>query len=557
MLGGVSTPARVDVACDRDLGPLPRLWTGVGFDEINWTYTPVGRHLLALLGSLGDRPFLIRSHYVFCSGTGFGLPHWGSGNVYHEDAGGAPFYDFAIVDQAYDAVVEAGHRPLVELGFTPRALVPEAAAREFPFEPSPTQYSAYEAGLWSYPPRDHARWAGLVGALVEHCVRRYGAGRVRGWPWELWNEPDIFYWRGAPEEYHRLYDVTAAAVRSALPGAIVGGPATTGDLAGRGPEWLRGFLAHCAAAGSPLDFVSFHTKGAHFRPWRVYGPLGGEPPVRDSPSSLKMLREIRRGLTEVTAVPAFAGLPCLVDECDASVPAHLGVHDNANFGYRNTEYYAAFQCKLMKKLLDLREVTGAGLDLATTWSFYIEGERCFEGTRSLLTRDLIEKPVLNAYRMLARLGERRLPLRSDRAWAISDLDGPDRLMPEEVDGLAAAEGRDRFAVLLWRHADDQHRSDAGAEPVEVRLSGLPAEWGRAAVRHWRVDAEHGNSHRAWREVGAPAYPTPAQAGRIRARQGLEPAEAVRVVDVRDRGLALDVRLPLPSCSLLEVTRGPG
>jgi xylan 1,4-beta-xylosidase len=29
----------------------------------------------------------------------------------------------------------------------------------------------------------------------------------------------------------------------------------------------------------------------------------------------------------------------LVDECDASVPAHWGIYDNANFGYRNTAYY--------------------------------------------------------------------------------------------------------------------------------------------------------------------------------------------------------------------------
>jgi xylan 1,4-beta-xylosidase len=545
--------ARIEVACDRSLGPLTRLWTGIGYDEINWTYTPVGRHLLGLIGSLGDRPYLVRSHYLFCSGIGFGLPHWGSGNVYHEDGSGAPFTDFSIADQVYDAVVESGHRPLVELGFTPRALVPDAAAGSFPFERSPTQQSAYEAGLWSFPPRDYARWGGLVEALVDHCVRRYGAGRVREWLWELWNEPDIFYWRGTPAEYHRLYDVTAAAVRAALPGARVGGPATTGDLAGDGPAWLDGFLAHCAALDAPLDFVSFHTKGVHFRPWRTYGPLGGDPPVRDSPSSLKMLREVRRGLAAVTAVPAFAGLPCLVDECDASVPAHLGVYDNANFGYRNTEYYAAFQCKLMKKLLDLRAAAGANLELATTWSFYIEGERCFEGTRSLLTQGRIEKPVLNAYRLLARLGERRLALRSDGAWSLDRLDAPDSHMPEEVDGMAAMDAADRVTVLLWRHADDQYRTDAGETRAEVRLVGLPGGWRQVSVRHWRIDATHSNSHHAWREMGGPAYPTDAQAERMRRQQGLARLEPDRVAGVRDRALTLTVHLPLPSCSLLEIS----
>jgi hypothetical protein len=79
----------------------------------------------------------------------------------------------------------------VELAFTPHALVPDDAEQRFRYEPSPTQWSPYEAGLWSFPPKDYGKWAGLVRALVEHCVARYGATHVRGWLWELWNEPDI------------------------------------------------------------------------------------------------------------------------------------------------------------------------------------------------------------------------------------------------------------------------------------------------------------------------------------------------------------------------------
>src|SRR5438309_5259696 len=193
--------------------------------------------------------------------------------------------------------------------------------------------------------------------------------------------------RGTPEEFHALYDVTVAAVKAALPEAAVGGPTTTGDLGPgrRGNEFLRGFLAHCAKTSAPLDFVSFHTKGARFDPWRVYGPLGGPAPRKQSPSSLKMLREVRAALDAVAAHPKFRDLPCIVDECDASVPARWGVYDNANFAYRNSEYFPVFQCKLMKKLLDLSERSGAHVDQATTWSFYFEGERFFEGTRSLFT----------------------------------------------------------------------------------------------------------------------------------------------------------------------------
>jgi xylan 1,4-beta-xylosidase len=542
--------AAITVDCSRP-APLPRLWASVGYDEINWTYTPTGRHLLRVLSAEGRETFHVRTHYLFCSGTGRALPHWGVGNVYHEDASGRPYYDWSVVDRVYDAVTDAGHVPLVELGFTPRALVPEDASQRLPYEPSPTQYSAYEAGLWSFPPRSFERWGALVEALVRHCVERYGAASVERWLWELWNEPDIFYWRGTAEEYFRLYEVTASAVRSALPAGKIGGPATTGDLRRGGPDFLRAFLDHCAERDVPLDFVSFHTKGAAFMPWRQYGPIGSAAPVRQSPSTVKMLREVREGLRAVAAHDRFRALPCVVDECDASVPAHLGVYDNANFGYRNHEYYAVFQCQLMAKLLRLGEEVGVRPAQATTWSFYMEGERCFEGTRSLLTSHHIEKPVLNAYRMLSRLGTWTLPVTSTARWDLTRLD-TDSAVPEEIDALASRDDDGRVAVLVWRHQDDQY--GRGAEPavVDLRIEGLPYERGDVRVRHWRIDAAHSNAHAAWQALRSPDYPGAEEVAAIQSRQGLERLEPDRREHVRDAALELRLRLPLPAVSLVEL-----
>ncbi len=340
--------ARVEVDAGSDAGELRPIWRSVGYDEINWTYTPTGRQLLGAFASTADdgdgaerTAFHIRPHCVFCSGSAFGIPHWGSGNVYHEDADGNPSYDFTVVDQTFDAIVGAGHHVLAELGFTPRDLLPPEAA-DLTVVDSPTVYSAYEAGQWAYPPRDLGRWGDLVAALVTHCVERYGEAEVRTWLWELWNEPDITCWRGSVEEFCALYDTTAAAVRGALPDAVVGGPAVTGG----GVDFLRAFLTHTARAGTPLDFVSFHTKGSAFTPWRVYGPTGGPAPELQSPSAHKMLFEIRRLLRVVVEFEEYRDLPAIVDECDAGVPAHSSAYDNANFAFQNTEYYPVFQVKL-------------------------------------------------------------------------------------------------------------------------------------------------------------------------------------------------------------------
>ncbi|ACQ79795.1 glycoside hydrolase family 39 [Beutenbergia cavernae DSM 12333] len=537
--------ARVQVHADDDAGPLTRLWESVGYDEINWTYTPTGRHLLGTFGELTTTGYHVRPHYVFCSGSGFGIPHWGNGNVYHEDAEGNVTYDFTIVDQTYDAIVEAGHHVLVELAFTPRDLLPPEA-EELAVVSSPTVYSAYEAGQWSYPPRDYGRWRDLVAALAAHCLERYGAEEVDTWLWELWNEPDIFYWRGTPEQFYDLYAVTAEGVRSVLPQAKVGGPAVTGG----GAEFLRGFLAYTEAHDVPVDFVSFHTKGSAFTPWRVYGPTGGPAPAKQSPSAHKMLHEIRTMLRVMAEFPAYKTLPAIVDECDAGVPAHYSFYDNANFVFQNTEYYPVFQAKLMKKILDLSDLEGANVQQATSWSFYFEGERYFEGTRSFLTAGGVEKPFLNAYRMLARLGERRVTATSDAAHGVDLLDeAAGRSMPEEVDVLASRAQDGSVAALVWRHTDDQYRTAESATPVTVDVTGLAA--GAYRLTHQRIDAEHSNSHTVWQELGAPQVPTDEQLAAIRERQGLEELEPAREVTVGDDGaVSLVVDLPLPAVSLL-------
>lgn len=544
--------ARVEVDAAAEGTSIEPIWASLGYDEINWTYTPTGKRLLKSIGSFSSIPFHVRPHYVFISGTGFGLPHQGSGNVYHEDENGDPYFDFTIVDQAYDAIVNAGHHVLVELGFTPRDLVPERAHEELTLTDSPTIYSAYEAGHWGYPPKDYGKWGALVAALAEHYLERYGEDEVSTWLWELWNEPDIYYWRGTPEEFDELYAVTSRAVRSVLPDAAVGGPTVTGGP--KGKDFLRQFLAYVESQDLPLDFVSFHTKGSNFVPWRTYGPTGGEAAEKQSPQTTKMLYEMRTLLRVMAEFPRFVALPAIVDECDAGVPAHWGVYDNSNFRFQNTEYYPVFQVNLMKKILDMNEEEAAKVREATTWSFYFEGERYFEGTRAFLTAGGIEKPLMNAYRMLAQLGTTRVPALSDSAWKVSDLDatmpGPS---PEEVDALATRAEDGQVTVLVYRRTDDQYQSDPEQAKVLVHVSGLGATL--RTLRHYRIDAEHSNAHTVWVRLGSPQDPNEDELRRIHDRMGLEEFEDARTVAPDGGVVEVQLDLPLGAVSMLVFEAG--
>ncbi|SDS94474.1 GH39 family glycosyl hydrolase [Microlunatus soli] len=535
--------ARVDVDAADSQGPLTPAWESIGYDEINWTYTPTGKRLLQKFSSERGG-YHVRPHYVFCSGSGFGIPHWGSGNVYHEDADGNPIYDFTIVDQAYDAIVDAGHHVLVELGFTPRDLLGDEAAA-LTVVPSPTVYTSYEAGAWGYPPRDYDKWGGLVAALVEHCVQRYGEQEVSSWLWELWNEPDISYWRGSLDQFNRLYTVTARAVRSVLPTGKVGGPTVTDG----GLEFLKGFLDYTSSRNEPLDFISFHTKGSYFTN-REYRPIGSPPSEQLSPSSTKMINDIREFNRAIAQYEQYRQLPVYVDECDASVPAHFGTYDNPNYEFQNTEYYPVFQAKLMKKILDLNTEEVVQVERATSWSFYFEGERYFEGTRSFQTAGGVEKPLLNGYRMLSLLGTERIAATSDAGWTLDDLD-PEagRSMGEEVDALASRAEDGTLAILVWRHTDDQYRTST--DEATVRLTVRNAPVGTLGLTHYRIDAEHSNAHTRWKELGSPQDPTPEQLTKITARQGLEELEETTTVQADPDGtITIDVSLPLPAASLL-------
>jgi xylan 1,4-beta-xylosidase len=158
--------------------------------------------------------------------------------------------------------------------------------------------------------------------------------------------------------------------------------------------------------------------------------------------------------------------------------------------------------------------------------------------------------VLNAYRMLSRLGDTRLTVQSSHAWSLDRLDDGEAAMPEEIDALASA-GRDGIQVLVWRHADDQYAADARDTEVVLGLERLPFG-GHVAVSHWRIDAAHSNSHAAWRARGAPQDPSAADLDAIQSRQRLERCEPDRTESVRDGALTLRVGLPLPSVSLIEI-----
>lgn len=197
----VAAPAEVAIRVElaKSLGAYKPIGDWFGYDESNYTTMKYGRQLLGELHDLAPVPATIRAHHLFTSGDGVAKLKWSSSNVFTLDANGKPVYDFTILDQIFDAYHDAGVRPMVELGFMPEALATGAGPYYVP-------YPKTLDGSVQSPPKDYAMWGELVRRFTEHMVERYGRDEVATWYFEVWNEPDISYWKGTPAEYFKLYD---------------------------------------------------------------------------------------------------------------------------------------------------------------------------------------------------------------------------------------------------------------------------------------------------------------------------------------------------------------
>jgi len=528
------TEIRVDANVKQ--GPFRPLFAYFGYDEPNYTYTPNGNKLIKELAALSPVRVQIRAHHLLVTGHGDALMKWGSTNAFTRDAAGKPVYDWTIIDRIFDTYMQAGARPFVEIGFMPEALSsqPQPYVRNWPNTP--------EGRGWAQPPNDYGAWGELVRQWVLHSVERYGRSEVEQWSWELWNEPDIFYWRGTPEEYDKLYDYTADALKRALPTARIGGPATTDPANEKGGAYLRQFLEHCARGknaatgkvGAPLDFITYHAKGSpKYVDGHVRMGLG------------RNLTNVQRGLEIIGEFPQYRALPVVLSEYDPEGCAACSPKDRPELNYRNGALFASYTAAGMAGVMRLGDRYKSNVNMLT-WAFEFENQPYFAGFRTLATNG-IDKPVLNLFRMAGLLRGDRIEARSSAAVDLDAIlkDGVRGAEPD-IDAVATR-GDHEVAVLVWNYHDDD--TPAAASPVHLTLAGVP---NRVLVEHFRIDDDHSNAYTAWTRMGSPAAPSPEQYAALEAAGQLQLLHSPEWMAAKEGKLELSFRLPRQSVSLISV-----
>lgn len=459
--------------------PFPHFWEHMfGSERASVTLRESYRNDLRATRQITDIQY-VRFHAIFLDDMG----------VYDEDAEGNPIYNFSYVDQVYDGLLANGVRPFVELSFMPKKLASQTIEHSFWYNQNTS------------PPKDMQKWVHLIALFTQHLVDRYGIDEVSKWYFEVWNEPNIDFWMGNPKQptYFELYDNTAKAIKKVSERLRVGGPSTAQAA------WAGDFIRHCVENNIPVDFVSSHVYG-NDRSQDVFGT--DETIPRD-----KMVCRAVKKVRDQIKASARPDLPLYWSEFNASYMNEPLVTDTVYMG---------------PWLADtIRQCDGL-VDEMSYWTFSDVFEeqgvvkQPFYGGFGLIAAGGIPKASYNAFKLLHKLGDQRLPVDSDSALATRRKDGS-------------------LAIAVWNYAPPEQSGET--RTLTIRFQGSKVR--KCGVS--RLDRDHGDVHPTYEKMGGPRYPTQAQLVELKKASELPSAEACSV-----KNGDLTLTLPGHGLALIEV-----
>jgi len=282
-----------------------------------------------------------------------------------------------------------------------------------------------------FPPRDPARWAETCAGIVRHYNEEWAGGFRYGIRyWEVWNEPNIFFWQGPPDMYAELLRQAYAAIKQANPDAVVLGCSTSGvDLR---------FIRRTMELGAPFDVLTVH-------------------PYRSAMSDGALVRD----LTNVAAVVAATngvGRPVWITEIGWGT--HVS-HNSFDSGFPMTSERQQAEFLVRAYVDALVAASNAAATRIIWYDFRNDGTDplYFEQNMGIVHRDFRPKPAYRAYATLTR--------------ALADRPTVRPLSLGE--GIVAYEFRGQSkppAIVVWAADSDRTVTVPSARPLQgVNLMG--------------------------------------------------------------------------------------
>lgn len=432
----------------------------------------------------------IRGHGLFCDDVGIYREH-----LINDET--VPFYNFTYLDRIIDGFLECDIRPFLELGFMPEKLK------------SGDKTVFYWKGNVT-PPVSYEKWANLIIVTLNHLIDRYGREEVVTWPIEVWNEPNIGFWAGTMEEYFKLYEYSAKAVKNVDPRIQVGGPAICGVNT---EYWLRSFFEYCIKNNLPLDFITRHCYTAHQPLERPYGDYIYHTLYEPT----RMIEELKETREIMSDYPSIAQLPLHITEFNSSYVPRCPVHD--------TTFNAAYIARILSE-------AGEYADSYSYWTFSDVFEEMdvpmsvFHGGFGLVALYSIKKPTFYTFKFFSKAGKELL---------------------YRDEHIIITRDDNRYVIIGWSWHD--MRDGLSIPDKNYRLL-LPAIAPQALLVKQEVGGSKANPLQTWSNMGKPRTLTKEQQKILRV--AAEPLQTDEKLYECNGMYEIEVNIPCNHVCMLEI-----
>lgn len=369
-----------------------------------------------------------------------------------------PRYNWQVIDYVIQSLLNRGLNPMITTTFTPYLM---ASGEQYCF--------STKANVT--PPKDYAQWADLVTKTTEHFVERFGLETVKGWYFEVWNEPNLdAFWKGADkQEYFRLWNVTYQAIKSVDKNFRIGGPS-----AARG-EWIREFIEYGRANTCEPDYIATHVYN-NDSPFSALSPFDG-PQGNKENDSPQFLSGVVKGVRK------------MMDEMNFKGEVHFNEWGRSWYpsdNVRETPNEAAFIVKSMAESSQLADYF-AYWCVSDIYDQLGYASEAFAGTYGMLNMHGLKKPAYKAHEFLTQLGDKSIEIKSS---------GSNEMLN------AIATRSEKGYQFLFYAMDKTFTIDSITKPVTLSVV-LPTK--AKNIKVYCIGKKENNVITAWKSMGSPAY----------------------------------------------------
>ena len=391
--------------------------------------------------------------------------------VYNEDKQGNPQFNFQYVDSLYDALLELHIRPFVEFGFMPNKLA-----------------SGDTTIFWwkgnTSEPKDPAKWAALIRALIDHWKERYGEDEINQWYFEVWNEPDIHgFWPHSLDDYFSLYKTTSEAIRAECQKCRIGGPASAIPY-----DAEQAFEKWIVANPEPIDFISSHAYGVK----QGFLDTDGSAGTVLDPNPDSVSGRMRRSRELLNATP-LRNLELHFTEWSSAYTPTDYMHD---------QYHQA------SFILDKIHRASPYVDSMSYWTFTDifeeNGPRFtpFHGGFGMINLEGIKKPSFYAFKFLSMLGSKDVQTDDSASWITTSPDGSIQALLWDYSPVVPPAGKTDQVF----YKQELPPTDKG----QLTLNIAHVTNGRYRVAVYQIGYKRNDPYSAYVEMGSPNQLTRAQ-----------------------------------------------